>query len=251
MIVAHISEEMMAKIALVTGGTRGIGARIAMDMRAHGYEVVSVYGRDHEQAQKFSGETGIHIFSWDVSSYQACVDGVARVEDRLGSSVDVLVNNAGITRDTMLHKMSVYDWESVISTNLSSIFYMTSSVIGQMRAKMFGRIINISSINGVKGQVGQCNYAAAKAGVIGFSKSLALESASKNITVNVVAPGYIATDMTAKISEDILGKIAQSIPVGHLGDVQDVASAVLFLASDAASFITGATIHVNGGQHMA
>lgn len=240
----------MSRLALVTGGTRGIGARIAIDMRDNGYEVVSVYGRDNSQAQKFSAETGIKALSWDVSSYQSCVDGVSRVEDCYGSSVDILVSNAGITRDAMLHKMSVCDWDDVISTNLSSIFYMTSSVIGQMRSKMFGRIISISSINGVKGQVGQCNYAAAKAGLIGFSKSLALESASKNITVNVVAPGYIETDMTAKVSSDVLAKIAQSIPVGHLGDVRDVSSAVLFLSSDAASFITGATIHVNGGQHM-
>jgi acetoacetyl-CoA reductase len=240
----------MKRIALVTGGTRGIGSGISKALQKAGYEVAANYHKDVETAEKFHAETGIRVFSWDVSDYESCAKGVDEVRTALGGHIDVLVNNAGITRDGMLHKMDQAAWNVVIATNLTSVFNMTRLVIPAMREKAFGRIINISSVNGLKGQVGQVNYSAAKAGIIGFTKALALESASKNITVNVVAPGYISTDMTDAIRDDIKQQITSGIPVGRFGYISEIANAVVFLASDESAYITGTTLSVNGGQHM-
>lgn len=240
----------MNKIALVTGGTRGIGSGISKALKDAGYIVAANYNRDVETAKKFSSETDIPVFSWDVSNYASCEDGLKNVCSTLGGDVDILVNNAGITKDSMLHKMDVQSWNSVIITNLNSVFNMSRLVIAAMRDKKFGRIINISSVNGVKGQIGQTNYSAAKAGIIGFTKALALESASKGITVNAIAPGYISTDMTDEIREDIREKIISGIPVGRFGNIKEVANAVVFLADDQSSFITGTTLNVNGGQYL-
>ncbi len=240
----------MKKIALVTGGTRGIGAGVSKALKEAGYLVAANYNSGAEVAEKFNKETGIAVFSWDVSNYEACEKGVKEVTEALGGTIDILVNNAGITRDGMLHKMEVSAWEKVISTNLTSVFNMCRVVIPSMREKNFGRIINMSSVNGLKGQLGQTNYAAAKAGILGFTKSLALESASKGITVNAIAPGYISTDMTDAIRDDIKAKITAGIPVGRFGKVEEIAHAVLFLADEKASYITGATLSVNGGQYL-
>jgi acetoacetyl-CoA reductase len=240
----------MKKIALVTGGSRGIGSGISKALQDAGYIVAANYNKDSDTAEKFHSATGIPTFSWDVSDYVSCEHGLRDVCDSLGGSIDILVNNAGITRDAMLHKMDLATWSSVVTTNLNSVFNMSRLVITPMRDKNFGRIINISSINGVKGQIGQTNYSAAKAGVIGFTKALALESATKGITVNAIAPGYISTDMMDILKEDIKEKIVSGIPVGRFGNINEVASAVLFLASDQASFITGTTLNVNGGQYL-
>ncbi len=241
----------MARVALVTGGTRGIGAAISVALNAAGYKVAATYGGNDEAANKFKDETGIAVYKWDVSDFEACSAGVARVVADVGP-VDVLVNNAGITRDTTLHKMTVDQWQAVISTNLDSLFNMTRNVIENMRAKGFGRIISISSINGQKGQFGQANYSAAKAGLIGFTKAVAQENAAKGITVNAVAPGYIGTEMVRAVPEEVLKtKILPLIPVGRLGEPEEVAKCVVFLAADDAGFITGATLSANGGQYMA
>lgn len=240
----------MQKIALVTGGTRGIGCGITKALRDHGYIVAANYHKDHEKAEKYHNETGIPVFSWDVSDYDSCVKGVEEVCETLGGPIDILVNNAGITRDSMLHKMEPADWNIVIDTNLTSVFNMCRIIVPSMRDRKFGRIINISSINGVKGQIGQVNYSAAKAGILGFTKALAQESAVKGITVNAIAPGYIATDMTEVIREDIKEKIVAGIPMGRFGTADEIANAVLFLADEKASFITGITLNVNGGQYF-
>ncbi len=240
----------MKKIALVTGGTRGIGSGVSKALKEAGYLVAANYYSGTEVAEKFSKETGIPVFSWDVSNYEACERGIKEVTEKLGGSIDILVNNAGITKDGMLHKMEVSAWEKVISTNLNSVFNMCRLVIPSMREKNFGRIINMSSVNGLKGQLGQTNYASAKAGILGFTKSLALESASKGITVNAIAPGYISTDMTDAIRDDIKVKITAGIPVGRFGKIEEIAHAVLFLADEKASYITGATLSVNGGQYL-
>lgn len=240
----------MNKIALVTGGIRGIGRGISEALKQAGYFVAANYRSNSEAAESFKKETGISVFSWDVADYDACAKGVETVCAELGGTIDVLVNNAGITKDGMLHKMSVEAWTDVINTNLNSVFYMSRLVIPAMREKGFGRIINISSVNGLKGQLGQTNYAAAKAGIIGFTKALALESASKGITVNAVAPGYIATDMTDVIKESVKEKIIETIPVKRFGCVEEIADAVVFLASEKSAFITGATLNVNGGQYL-
>ncbi len=239
----------MARVAIVTGGTRGIGAAISRALKGAGYMVAATYHGNDEAASRFKAETGIAVYKWDVGNFDACRDGVARVERELGA-VDVLVNNAGITRDVMGHKMSEQQWREVIQTNLDSVFFMTRWVIEGMRARGFGRIVNIGSINGQKGQLGQSNYAAAKAGVIGLSKSVALENAAKGITCNVVAPGYIRTDMVAAVPETVLQKIVAQIPVGRLGEVEEIARCVVFLASDQAGFITGSTLTANGGQYL-
>jgi acetoacetyl-CoA reductase len=240
----------MARVALVTGGTRGIGAAISVALNAAGYKVAATYGGNDEAANKFKDETGIAVYKWDVSDFDACSAGVAQVLADLGP-VDVLVNNAGITRDTTLHKMTVEQWQAVISTNLSSLFNMTRNVIENMRAKGFGRIISISSINGQKGQFGQANYSAAKAGLIGFTKAVAQENAAKGITVNAVSPGYIGTEMVRAVPEEVLkSKILPLIPVGRLGEPEEVAKCVVFLAADDAGFITGSTLSANGGQYM-
>ncbi len=240
----------MKKVALVTGGTRGIGKGISVALKKAGYEVAANYNTDSQTAEQFHQETGIPVFSWDVSDYEACEKGVAEVCKKMGGCIDILVNNAGITRDSMLHKMDVEAWNKVICTNLNSVFNVTRLVIPAMREKKFGRIINISSVNGLKGQVGQTNYSAAKAGIIGFTKALALESANKGITVNAIAPGYIATDMTNAIRDDIKEKITETIPMKRFGNVEEISNAVLFLADEKASFVTGVTLSVNGGQYL-
>ena len=241
----------MARVAIVTGGTRGIGAAISVGLKDAGYTVAATYGGNDEAANAFKEETGIAVYKWDVGDFEACQAGVARVEADLGP-IDILVNNAGITRDAMFHRMKPEAWSAVITTNLDSLFNMTRNVIEGMRERGFGRVISISSVNGQKGQMGQSNYAAAKAGLIGFTKSLAQENAFKGITVNVVAPGYIATEMVKAVPEEVLKtKILPLIPVGRLGEPEEIARCVAFLASDEAGFITGSTLSANGGQYMA
>jgi len=241
---------MNAKVALVTGGTRGLGAAIAIALRDAGYRVAAVHRSNADAARAFKEKTSITVFCWDVSNFSACADGVRQVENEIGP-IDVLINNAGITRDAVLHRMSPEQWGDVIGTNLGSVFNMSRNVIEGMRERGFGRIVNISSVNGERGQIGQANYAAAKAGILGFTKSLAQESARKNITVNAIAPGYCDTDMVAAVPKDVLEKIVATIPVGRLGNGGDIARLVVFLADDAAGFITGATLDINGGQFMA
>jgi acetoacetyl-CoA reductase len=240
----------MKKIALVTGGTRGIGSAISKALNNAGYLVAASYQSDVANAEKFQKETNIPVFSWDVSNYESCEQGIAEVCTTLGGSIDVLINNAGVTRDSMLHKMTQENWMKVIVTNLNSVFNMCRLTIPAMREKKFGRIINISSVNGLKGQIGQSNYSAAKAGVIGFTKALALESASKGITVNVIAPGYVSTDMTEAIRDDIKESIRAEIPIGRFGNVDEIAGSVLFLVDEKSSFITGTVLNVNGGQYL-
>ncbi|MCM2294366.1 beta-ketoacyl-ACP reductase [Allorhizobium sp. BGMRC 0089] len=238
----------MSRVALVTGGTRGIGEAISVALKSAGYKVAANYAGNDEKAKAFEAVTGIPVFKWDVSSYKACVEGIAEVEKALGP-VEILVNNAGITRDAMFHKMTPEQWNEVISTNLTGMFNMTHPVWTGMRDRSFGRIINISSINGQKGQMGQVNYSAAKAGDLGFTKALAQEGAAKNITVNAICPGYIATEMVKAIPEKVLNeRILPQIPVGRLGEPEEIARVVLFLAADEAGFITGSTISANGAQ---
>ncbi len=240
----------MARVAVVTGGTRGIGAAISKALKGAGYAVAANYGGNDEAAQKFKGETGIAVYKWDVSSYDACTAGLKQVETDLGP-VDVLVNNAGITRDTTFHRMKPEQWSAVINTNLNSLFNMCRPIIEGMRARKFGRIVNISSINGQKGQIGQTNYSAAKAGEIGFTKALAQENARAGVTVNAICPGYINTEMVQAVPKDVLEKsILPLIPVGRLGEPEEIARCVLFLASDDAGFITGSTLSANGGQYV-
>jgi acetoacetyl-CoA reductase len=240
----------MARVALVTGGTRGIGKAISARLKADGFKVAANYAGNSEAADATAKELGISVYKWDVGNAQACKDGIAKVEADLGP-VDVLVNNAGVTKDGFFHKMSAEQWEEVIRVDLNSLFYMTRPVWEGMRNRGFGRIVNVSSINGQKGQAGQVNYSAAKAGMIGFTKALAQEGAMKGVTVNVVAPGYIDTDMVAAVPEDVLKKIIGTIPLGRLGKAEEIASMVAYLASDQASFITGATMTVNGAQYIA
>jgi len=241
----------MSRVALVTGGTRGIGAGIAKALKGAGYKVAANYGGNDEAAAKFKAETGIPVFKWDVSSFEACSEGIKKVEAELGP-IEVLVNNAGITRDAMFHRMTLEQWQQVISTNLGSLFNMTRPVWEGMRSRKFGRIISISSINGQKGQMGQVNYSAAKAGDLGFTKALAQEGARAGITVNAICPGYINTEMVQAVPKDVLEKnILPQIPVGRLGEPEEIARAVLFLAGDDAGFITGSTLTVNGGQYIA
>lgn len=240
----------MARIALVTGGTRGLGRAISLALRDGGCRVAATYHSDAAAAQRMRDETGIAVFRWDVADFGACRDGIADVERTLGP-VGVLVNNAGITADAALHKMSEEQWWSVLRTNLGSMFNMSRHVIGGMRDRRFERIVNISSVNGRKGQAGQCNYSAAKAGIIGFTKALALENAARNVTVNAVAPGYCDTAMVAAVKPEILQGIVAAIPAGRLGQPADIARVVAFLADEASGYITGATFDVNGGQYLA
>jgi acetoacetyl-CoA reductase len=241
----------MARVAIVTGGTRGIGAAISVALKDAGCQVAANYGGNDEAASKFKGETGIEVYKWNVADFEACREGVKQVENDLGP-IEVLVNNAGITRDATLHKMEADQWTAVIETNLNSVFNMTRNVFPGMRERGFGRIISISSVNGQKGQFGQANYAAAKAGIIGFTKSLAQEGAAKGVTANVVAPGYIGTEMVRAVPEDVLNsKILPQIPVGRLGEPEEIGRCVAFLASDESGFITGSTLTANGGQYMA
>ncbi|MCZ7446750.1 acetoacetyl-CoA reductase [Agrobacterium rhizogenes] len=241
----------MSRVALISGGTSGIGAAIARALQSAGYRVAVNYAFTTDRAEAFQNETGIPAFQWDVRDYDACVNGITKVEETLGP-VEVLVNNAGITRDAMFHKMSPQQWREVIDTNLTGVFNMTHPVWPGMRERGFGRIVNISSINGQKGQAGQVNYSASKAGDIGFTKALAQEGASRNITVNAICPGYIGTEMVRAIPEKVLAeRIVPQIPVGRLGEPEEIARCVLFLVSDEAGFITGSTMTANGGQYFA
>jgi len=239
----------MGRVALVTGGTRGIGHAIAIGLRDAGYSVAANYGGNDEAANAFKEATGIAVYKFDVSDYEAVSAGVDRIESELGP-VEVLINNAGITKDTTLHKMDPEQWRTVMATNLDSAFYCTRRVIEGMRERGFGRVISIASINGQKGQFGQVNYAAAKSGMIGFTKSLAQENATKGTTANVVAPGYIGTDMVRAVPEKVLDKIVGQIPLARLGEPEEIARCVNFLAADDAGFITGSTLTANGGQYM-
>lgn len=240
----------MEHVAVVTGGTRGIGASISRALKAQGCTVAAIYRGNDAAAEGFAQESGIAVFRWDVADEAACRDGVARVEAEFGP-VSILVNNAGITRDGMFHKMAWDQWRAVLSTNLDSMFAMTRPLIEGMRERRFGRIVNISSINGQKGQVGQVNYSAAKAGVIGFTKALAQENAARGITVNALCPGYVDTEMVAAVSDDVRRAIIASIPVGRLGDPAEIGEAVAYLASPRAAFCTGAVLTINGGQYIA
>ncbi len=240
----------MSRTALVTGGTRGIGKATALALKEAGYRVATNHVGSAEASDAFTKETGIPAWRWSVADYDACVAGVRAVEAALGP-VDVLVNNAGITRDAMFHKMSPEDWREVVDTNLSGVFNMSHVLWPAMRERGFGRIINISSINGQKGQAGQANYSAAKAGVLGLTKALAQEGARMGVTVNAICPGYIETQMVMEVPEAVREKIIAQIPIGRLGEVQEIARSVLFLASDEAGFITGSTLSVNGGQYLA
>jgi acetoacetyl-CoA reductase len=239
----------MARVAVVTGGTRGIGRAISVGLKGAGYNVAANFGRDDKTAQDFAAATGIPVFKFDVSDFAACAEGVKAIEATLGP-IEVLVNNAGITRDATMHRMTFEHWNAVIQTNLSSCFNMSRAVIDGMRDRRFGRIVNVGSINGQAGQYGQVNYAAAKSGIHGFTKALAQEGASRGVTVNAVAPGYVDTEMVRAVPKDVLEKIVARIPVGRLGKAEDIARTVLFLVDDEAGFITGSTLSVNGGQHM-
>jgi acetoacetyl-CoA reductase len=240
----------MARVALVTGGSRGIGADISKSLKDAGYQVAANYAGNDEAANAFKKETGIPVFKWDVSDYDACAAGIAAVEDAMGGPVEILVNNAGVTRDAPFHRMTKEQWRDVIAIDLDSLYNMSHPVWSGMRERGFGRIINISSINGQKGQFGQANYSAAKAGVIGFTKALAQEGAAKGITVNCIAPGYIATEMVMAVPEKVREQIVATIPVGHLGEGVDIGRAVVFLAGEDAGFVTGSTMTVNGGQYI-
>jgi acetoacetyl-CoA reductase len=243
-------ETAMGRVAVVTGGTRGIGGAVSRTLTAAGYRVAAVYRNHDEAAAKFKAETGVSVFKWDVADYDACVAGLAKVTAELGP-VEVLVNNAGITRDGMFHKMTPEQWHAVIDANLSSLFNMCRPVIEGMRERGFGRIVNISSINGQKGQMGQVNYSAAKAGDLGFTKALAQESATKGVTVNAICPGYVGTEMVLAVPKEVLEKsILPQVPVRRLGLPEEIARCVLFLAADDAGFITGSTLSANGGQYM-
>ncbi len=237
------------RVALVTGGTRGIGAAISIKLKESGYKVAATYAGNDEVATKFSKENKIAIFKWSIANYEECIAGIKSVEDKLGE-IDILVNNAGITRDGMFHKMSQEQWRDVINVNLNGLFNMTHPLWDKMRARGFGRIVNISSINGQKGQLGQANYSAAKAGELGFTKSLALEGARKGITVNAICPGYINTDMVKAMSEKAIEATESQIPVGQLGEPDDIARCVKFLVADESNFITGSTISANGGHYL-
>lgn len=240
----------MSRVAVVTGGSRGIGAAISKALKASGYKVAATYAGNDDAANAFKKDTGIPVYKWDVSNTEACAAGLKQVEAELGP-IEVLINNAGITRDSAFHRMTAEQWHAVINTNLNSLFNMTRPVIEGMRARKFGRIINISSINGQKGQFGQTNYSAAKAGDLGFTKALAQESAKLGITVNAICPGYIATEMVMAVPQDVREKsIIPQIAVGRLGEAEEIARCVVFLASDDAGFITGSTLSANGGQYM-
>ena len=239
----------MAKTALVTGGTRGIGKAISIALKEAGYTVAANYAGNDEAARGFKAETGIEVFKWSVADYEACKAGIAEVEAALGP-VDILINNAGITRDAPFHKMKPEQWREVIDTNLSGVFNMTHPIWPGMRDREYGRIVTISSINGQKGQFAQANYSAAKAGDLGFTKALAQEGARKGITVNAICPGYIATDMVMAVPEDVRKQIIAGIPAGRLGEAEEIARCVVFLVSEEAGFITGATLTANGGQYM-
>ncbi|MBN8531245.1 MAG: acetoacetyl-CoA reductase [Alphaproteobacteria bacterium] len=240
----------MSRIAVVTGGTRGIGEAISKALKSAGYKVAANYATRDEVAEQFKKATGIPVYRWNIANAEECSAGIKKIEADLGGNVEILVNNAGITRDGAMHKMTPENWGAVIETNLNSCFNMSRAVIDGMREKGFGRIINISSMNGQLGQFGQTNYSAAKSGIFGFTKALAREAAAKGVTVNAIAPGYISTEMVQSVREDIMKQIVAQIPVGRLGNPEEVARCVLFLAADEAGFITGETLSINGGQYM-
>lgn len=240
----------MAKVAIVTGGTRGIGAAISKQLNAEGYKVAANYARNDDAARKFTDETGIKTYKWDVADFEDCARGINEIVKDFGGTVEILVNNAGITRDATLHKLAPEKWQAVLDTNLTSCFNMTRAVIDGMRDNKYGRIVNISSINAQAGQFGQTNYSAAKAGMLGFTKSLAREAAGRGITVNAVAPGYINTEMVAEVPKDILDGIVNKIPVKRLGEPEEIARCVSFLVDEKAGFITGETLSINGGDYM-
>ena len=239
----------MSRVALVTGGTRGIGEAICLALKDAGFTVVATYAGNEDAAKQFTADTGIPAHKFDVGNYEECQSAVARIESEVGP-VEVLINNAGITRDGTMHKMTFEQWNQVIQTNLTSCFNMCHAVLDGMRERGFGRIVNIGSINGQAGQYGQVNYAAAKSGIHGFTKALAQEGAAKGITVNAIAPGYIATEMVRAVPENVLEKIVARIPVGRLGEASEIARGVVFLTADDAGFVTGSTLSINGGQHM-
>lgn len=239
----------MARVALVTGGTRGIGEAISLALKEEGYTVVANYGGNDEAAREFTEKTGIPAYKFDVGDYDAVSESIAKIEEDVGP-IDILINNAGITRDGVLAKMTFEKWNKVIQTNLSSCFNTCHAVVGGMRERGFGRIVNIGSVNGQAGQYGQVNYASAKSGIHGFTKALALELAAKHVTVNAVAPGYVATEMVRAVPEQILEKIVKQIPMGRLGVPNDISRAVVFLVAEDADFITGSTLSINGGHHM-
>lgn len=240
----------MSKLAVVTGGIRGIGAAISVALKSEGYDVVANYERNHQLAEEFSKKYGVKTLSWNVSNFEECKKHVNEIEEAHGKYVSILINNAGITRDSMLHKMELSQWQEVINVNLSSCFNMCKAVIDKMRENKFGRIVSISSINAQAGQIGQTNYSAAKSGMIGFTKALARESAAKGITVNCVAPGYIDTDMMKTVPNNILEAIINDIPVKRLGTPEEVARAIMFLIDEKSGFITGETLSINGGHYM-
>lgn len=240
----------MERVALVTGGTRGIGAGISRALKEEGYTVAALYAKDDQSASVFSAQSEIAVFKCDVSNFGQCQEVIRMIESDLGRSVDILVNNAGITRDSKFHEMSVEDWNLVLQTNLTSCFNMCRAAIPYMRDNGFGRIINVSSVNGQSGSMGQANYCAAKAGMIGFTKTLALENARFGVTVNVVAPGYVNTEMARAVPEKIMEKIIAKIPVQRLADPLEIARCVTFLADEKAGYITGSTLSINGGLYM-
>ncbi len=250
LLITNILGCFMSKLAIITGGTRGIGRAISEDLSNDGYIVVANYASNDSVAQEFNAQTGIEIAKWDVSNYNDCQDNINAITKRYNLPVSVLVNNAGISKDSMLHKLEHEDWHNVINVNLNSCFNMCRAVIGDMRAQNYGRIINISSINALSGRIGVSNYSAAKAGMLGLTKSLAKESASKGITVNAIAPGYINTDLLSNVSKEVMEEITNQIPVKRLGRPEEIARLVKFLASADSGFITGETISINGGHHI-
>ncbi|GAO80228.1 MULTISPECIES: acetoacetyl-CoA reductase [unclassified Sphingopyxis] len=239
----------MARIAIVTGGSRGIGEAISLKLQEQGVTVVANYAGNDEKAREFSERTGIRAMKWDVGDHQACLDSCAQIAAEIGA-IDIVVNNAGITRDGTLARMSYDDWDDVMRVNLGGCFNMAKATFGGMVERGWGRIVNIGSINGQAGQYGQVNYAAAKSGIHGFTKALAQEGAKKGVTVNAIAPGYIDTDMVAAVPAPVLEKIVAKIPVGRLGQADEIARGVAFLCSEDAGFVTGSTMSINGGQHM-
>jgi acetoacetyl-CoA reductase len=239
----------MSRVAIVTGGTRGIGRAICEALKEQGATVVANYAGNEEKARAFSEETGIKAYRWDVGDHEACLEGCRKIETEVGP-IDIVVNNAGITRDGTLMKMSYEDWSDVLRINLGGCFNMAKATFAGMKERGWGRYVNIGSINGQAGQYGQVNYAAAKSGIHGFTKALAQEGARAGITVNAIAPGYIDTDMVAAVPENVLEKIVARIPVGRLGHAEEIARGVAFLCSDDAAFVTGSTMSINGGQHM-
>ncbi len=240
----------MGRLAVVTGGTRGIGKAICIALKSAGYQVAANYASRDESAHAFRDETGVAVYKWDVADFNSCKEGIEKIEKDFGKKVEILINNAGITRDGMMHKMDPENWGKVIDTNLNSCFNMSRCVVEGMRENSFGRIVNISSVNAQLGQLGQTNYSAAKAGILGFTKALARETAAKGITVNAIAPGYVTTDMTASVPEKVLQQIIAGIPVGRMGEPEEIARAVMFLIADEGGFITGETLSINGGQFM-